>query len=530
MIPWESDDHTAAATADSAEKYILSLDVGGTSTRAILFDRKGEVRGRVSELTSTQAPEEGAMEHEPEDVWQAALKVIGKTFAELPGGGKEISALGISVQRATFCLWEREGGQIRTPFISWSDVRAADTARRMNRMRLWKILQFLARIGSFVTGSTFLTAASQLVFVTDHALPRLVWLFEREPDLRKDAKEGKILFGTIETYLVYRLTRGRVHATDASNAAATSLYNPFSLKWNRIFCRFFKIPMNMLPLVKNTADDFGRTEGSLFGGVEVPIRAVVGDQMAALFGHCCFRAGEVKISQGSGSSVDVNVGSKGRGSRRGLFPLVAWCMGGAPTYMLEGSVATAGRLIDWLGNGLGLSDTPAILNEFAENCEDTAGVVFVPTPAGIRFPYFNPKAKGAILGLSLSVHRSHVARAVLEGIAHRIVDILEGIRKDTGMPIVRIKVDGGVSRSDVLLQAIADFSGYTVERSREVDMTALGAAFFAGMGCGVWKSLEELCSMDRNYEVFTPAKDARYRKRKMEEWHKAVDTVLRLHQ
>ncbi|MFO7850016.1 MAG: FGGY family carbohydrate kinase [Spirochaetia bacterium] len=509
--------------------YILALDVGGTSTRAILFNRRGEVAGRTSEISATHAPEEGAMEHDPEDVWRSAVKVIHKTLADLPGGGKEIAALGISVQRATFCLWERTNGTVRTPFISWSDVRGADTAHRMNRMWLWKILQFFARIGSIFTGSTFLTAASQLVFVTDHALPRLLWLFERDPDLKQDSKEGKILFGTIETYLIYRFTGGRVHATDASNAAATSLYNPFSLKWNKIFCRFFKIPMGMLPEVKNTADDFGWTESSLFGGIALPIRGVVGDQMSALFGHCCFNAGEVKISQGSGSFVDVNVGPKGKGSKRGLFPLVAWCIEGKPTYMLEGSVATAGRLIDWVGSGLGLSDTPAVLNEFAADCEDTAGVVFVPTPAGIRFPFFNPKAKGAILGLSLSVHRSHVARAVLEGIAHRLVDILDGIRKDTRMSIVRIKVDGGVSRSDVLLQAIADFSGYTVERSREVDMTALGAAFFAGIGCGLWKSMEELRSMDRNYEVFAPRRGPQYRRRKLEEWHKAVDTVLRLH-
>lgn len=507
----------------------MALDIGGTFTRAILFNREGKPVRRAGVSTAMLSPEEGALEHDPEELWRSVIGVVHEIISDLPMHGREIEALGLGVQRATFCLWDSETGVPRTNLISWSDTRAADEARWMNRIWVWKILQFFAGIASLFTGSTFLTAVSQLEFVTDHVLPRLLYFFKRDPELRAAAEKGRLLFGTMETYLVYRLTGGRVHATDTSNAAATSLYNPFSLKWNRLFCWFFRIPMGMLPEVKDTADDFGHTDGSLFGGLRIPIRSVVGDQMAALFGHCCFRKGEVKISHGSGSFVDVNVGARGRGSRRGLFPLVAWSFEGRATYMLEGSVATAGRLIDWLGEGIGLSDTPAVLNEFAEACEDTAGVIFVPTPAGIRFPYFNPKAKGTILGLSLSVHRSHVARAVLEGIAHRIVDILEGIQKDTGMRIVRIKVDGGVSRSDVLLQAIADLSGFSVERSAHVDMTALGAAYIAGLSSGFWSSEEELLSLSFSYELFFPRRDDEYRRRKKREWRRAVRTVLRFY-
>ena len=513
----------------TSSAYVLALDVGGTLTRAIIFDRSGRAVQRADIATAGLCPEEGAAEHDPEELWESVKRVIEELIGGLPEAGREVKALGISVQRATFCLWERETGMLRSPFIGWSDVRAGEVAEAMNRKVLWNILQFFARIGSLLTGSTFLTAASQLSFVTDHVLPRLLWLFERDLELARDAKAGKLLFGTTETFIVHRLTAGAVHATDASNAAATSLYNPFSLKWNGLFCRFFGVPMNMLPEVRDTADDYGRTAPELFGGIEMPIRAVAGDQMAALFGHCCFDAGDVKISQGSGSFVDVNVGPKGRGSKRGLFPLVAWRLKGKATYMLEGSVATAGKLIDWLGGGIGLSDTPAVLNDFAGACEETAGVVFVPTPAGIRFPYFNPRAKGAVFGLSLSVHRAHVARAVLEGIAHRIVDILDGIRKDTKMPISRIKVDGGVSRSDILLQIIADFSGYSVERSPELDMTAVGAAFFAGLSAGVWQDMEELRSLGREYTVFQPKKDRAYREKKAEEWSRAVEAVLKMY-
>lgn len=511
------------------DRCILAVDVGGTVTRALLVDKGGGVIARTSAHTHTISPEGGATEHSPEEIYQAVRAVMLDLLASPVLREREVAALGLSVQRGTFCLWDRETGEAFTNFISWSDVRAAAQAIQMNRNVIWKIVQLGAGLLSRITGSTFLMAASQLKFVTDHVITRLLWIFSRHPEYRSMAKDGTLLFGTLDTYLVYRLTEGIVHATDASNAAASSLYNPFDLKWNGLFQRIFKIPREMLPEVRDTAGDFGMTSPNELGGHALPIRAVVGDQMAALFGHCCFAPGEVKISQGSGSFVDVNVGAKGKGSRRGLFPLIAWQIEGKATYMLEGSVATAGRLIDWLGQGIGLSDTPKVLNEFASQTEDTNGVVFVPTPAGVRFPYFNPNAKGTIFGLSLSTHRRHVARAVLEGIAHRIVDILEGIRKDTRQEIVRIKVDGGVSQSDILLQILADLSGFEVERAPEVDMTAVGAAYLAGLYIGYWESLDELRSLSRNYRTFHPSISEKERKLRHSRWRKAIRTVVRMY-
>ncbi|MFW6208324.1 MAG: glycerol kinase 5 [Spirochaetota bacterium] len=511
------------------KRFVLALDVGGTVTRAILLNEAGRVSDCTYVTTDTISGEEGMMEHDPEQLWQSVQSVIFSLIEKnslVPG---QISALGISVQRATFCLWEKDSGKPCTNFISWSDIRAAEQAYKMNRNPVWKLLQVGAGILSRITGSTFFMAASQLKFVTDHILTRLLWVFSNDPELYRRAKAGEILFGTIDTFLLHRLTGGRLHATDASNAAATSLYNPFDLKWNRLFCTIFSVPMCILPEVEDTAGDFGTVVLPELRKYSIPIRAVVGDQMSALFGHCCFTPGEVKISQGSGSFVDVNVGDRGKGSRRGLFPLVAWKLNGKATYMLEGSVATAGRLIDWLGQGIGLSDTPKVLNDFAAQTDDTNGVIFVPTPAGIRFPYFNPKARGTIFGLSLTTHRCHVARAVLEGIAHRIVDILEGITKDTHQRLIRVKVDGGVSQSDILLQLISDLSGYEVERAPEVDMTAVGVGFLAGLSAGMWNSFDELRGLGEPYRVFTPKIDPREREKRSKRWHAAVRTVVRMY-
>ncbi len=508
-------------------KYIIGVDAGGSGIRAFLFDFSGRVVVRTFEKVQTLHPEEGATEHDPDEQWQALLSVLRRLIADHTGGPEEIEAIGLSVQRTTFTLWDSHTGTPCCNFISWADVRAAETTDRMNRNIRWKFVRFAAFLVSKITRNTMLTATGMLTFVTDHALTRLRWLFDVQPDLYAQARKGSLLFGTLDTWFIYKLTGNTLHVTDTSNAASTSLYNSFELKWNPVFCRLFGIPMGILPEVRETADDFGSTDPLLFGGVSIPLRAIVGDQMSAMFGHRCFTRGDVKISQGSGSFVDINMGYKPKLSRRGLFPLIAWTLKGRTTYMLEGYMATAGRLIDWLGQGLGLSDTPKVLNELAEKTKDSEGVVFVPTPSGIRFPYFQPTARGTILGLSLGTHRRHVARAVIEGMAMRIVEILEGITKDTGITITSIKADGGVSRSDVLLQCLSDLSGYTVSRSREHEMAAAGAAYLAGLSSGVWKSLEEIRNLDSGYDTFYPDMGKGQREKIVKRWNRALKAVLR---
>ncbi|MBD3350474.1 MAG: glycerol kinase [Candidatus Lokiarchaeota archaeon] len=508
------------------KKYILSLDSGSTGIRAILFGKAGEIIKRAYEKTPATYPEPGAIEHDPNMLWNAAKSVINKIIQDNISA-EEISAIGICNQRGSFCLWEKETGKPIINFINWADVRAADTCEKMNKNSKLRMIKGIAGIVAKITRSTILTATNKITFSTDFALVRLKWLFEQKPEILERCKNGEILFGTLDTWFIYNLTKGKTHATDFTNAGATGLFNPFDMKWNDIYLDIFKIPMNMLPEAKDSNGDFGVVDKSFFG-CEIPIHAAAGDQQAALFGHCAFNTGDVKISQGSGAFVDMNVGPKPKLSRRGLFPLIAWVIDGVPTYMLESYVATAGTLIDWLGQGIGLSDTPKVLNELASQTDDTEGVIFVPAQSGIRFPYFKPNARGSILGLSLSTHRRHVARAVLEGLALRLYDIIEGIERDTKTTIGDIKVDGGVSKSDIELQILANYSNRTVWRAPEADMTATGAAYLAGMGVGFWKDKEELKSLQKGYDKFKPSMDPEKRKKKLKKWKKAIKAILRI--
>lgn len=507
------------------KKYIIAVDAGSSSIRALLFDSQGQIMGREQTPTKVISIEPGAVEYDPEELWNQFLASIDNLLKNCEVDPFEVASIGISVQRSTFTLWDKNGNTCCN-FLSWADIRSAALTAEINRNIKWHFVKLGAAIVSTFTRGAMLTATGMLKFITDHALPRVLWLFNRYPDVYEKAKNGELLFGTLDTWFVYKLTGGKVHATDTSNAASTSLYNHFDLKWNSIFCNLFKIPMGIFPEVKETVDDFGVTSPDLFNGAAISIGSVVGDQMSSLFGHCCFKKGDVKISQGSGSFVDVNMGYKPGLSRRGLFPLVAWRINGRTTYMLEGSMATAGRLIDWLGQGIGLSDTPKVLNELAAECEDSEGVVFVPTPSGIRFPHFKPTARGTVFGLSLDTHKRHVARAVLQGIAMRLVDILNGIKKDTGIKVTAIKTDGGVSQSDLLLQCIADLSNHSVERSREHEVAATGAAYLAGLSAGVWSSFDEIANLKKGYDLFEPRINSDLRDKIIKRWEKALKAVL----
>jgi len=299
------------------------------------------------------------------------------------------------------------------------------------------------------------------------------------------------------------------------------LFNPFDLEWNKVYCNLFNLAMEGFPHVLESNALFGTTAKNLFGE-EIPIHGVAGDQQCALFGQQCFEPGDVKVSQGSGIFVDVTVGDKPKVPKRGLYPLIAWHINGKPTYQLEGLIATAGTLIDWLGEGIGLSDTPKALNEFAAETEDTEGVIFVPTPTGIQYPLYDFDCRAAIFGLSLTTHKRHLARAVLEGLALRVHDVIKSIERETNTKIKSIKVDGGVSKSDIQVQALADFANLVVKRAPEADMTATGAAFLAGLGGGFWKDEEELKSLKLGYTEFIPKMDPTKRLEKLARWNKAV--------
>jgi glycerol kinase len=513
--------------AENNKKYIIAIDAGSTGIRSILYNRSGEIIKREYENTPAEHPAPGATEHDPEMLWQALCKTVRAIFEDGSIKPDEVAALGITNQRSSFCLWDKQTGKPYTNFINWQDVRAAETIAGMNRHPLWMLLKGAMKLFSRLINSTILVATSMLVLNTDHTIGKVRWLLNERPDLEKKCRSGEAVFGTIDSWFIYKLTGGKNHLTDYTNAASTAMFNPFDLKWNAIYCNIFKIPMKMLPEVRDTSGSFGETEAGLFG-ISIPIMAAIGDQQSSLFGHGCYNQGDVKCSLGSGSFVCVNVGSKGKVSRRGLFPLVAWVIDGKPTYMLEGQVATTGTLIDWLGKGIGLSDTPAELNALAADCEDSEGVFFVPTPTGIRFPYFVPGAKASIVGLSLSTGRRHVARAVLEGIALRIQDILEGVEKDAKTKITEIMTDGGVSRSDILMQCLADYSGCQVERAPEPDMTAAGAAYMAGLACGFWGDYRDLLAIRKGYTSFKPFISVEAREQKKARWKELLKHLLKV--
>ncbi|MHA1775587.1 MAG: glycerol kinase 5 [Promethearchaeota archaeon] len=521
------------------KKYVLAIDSGSTGIRALLFNHKGEIISRAYQETPPSFPEEGAIEHDPLVLWEALIAVVKKVFESSDYSLDEVASVGITNQRGSFCLVEKETGEPVTNFISWADVRAADTAVRCDNQFSYRLLRSFAGVVGGITKSPMLLTTKMIHMNPVLGIPRLKWLFEQEEVIYRDkrhsghelyerCKNNEIHFCTLDSWFIYKLTNGKHHYTDVTNASGTSMYNPFELEWNTLYFKIFDIPHPpaMFPRVLDTADDFGNTDPDVFFGYSIPIGASVGDQMAALFGHCCFQPGQTKISQGSGAFVDMTVGSKPKLSKRGLFPLIAWRINGEITYMLEGQVVTAGTLIDWLGEGIGVYDTAQALNEFAAQTEDTEGVIFIPTPSGIGFPYFSPKSRACIFGLSLSTHRRHVCRAVLEGLAMRAWDILEGMQSDTKIKLQEIMVDGGVSKSDIQLQCLADFANVKVMRAPESDMTGTGAAYFAGLSAGFWRNLDELKNLQREYKEFVPKMDPQKRAQKIEKWKKAMTAVL----
>ncbi len=511
----------------AAVPTILSIDAGGSGIRAVLIDHSGRILRQTSGATPVTHPEPGATEHDPEALWEVTLDVVKRLFE---GSGADylplVQAAGITNQRSTFCLWDPVTGNPVTPFISWQDVRAAGTAAAMNRSPVWRLLRKVASLASFLTGSTILKATAMLEFNTDHSMTKLKWLLDKTPGLRDRCRKREVVFGTVDTWLIYRLTGKKQHLTDITNASSTSLYNPFDLKWNPIFCKIFDIPMNMFPQVKESSDNFGEISPDFLGRT-FPIASAVGDQQSALFGHRCFHAGDVKVSMGSGGFVNINVGPKGKLSRRGLFPLIGWGYQRSIAYMLEGQVAAMGTFLDWLIKDLQMFSSLEELNQLAAIRDDAAGVLVIPTPTGLRFPYFAPHLQACFGNLGFHHDRTHLARGVIDGLAHRIMDILEGIKEDTGTEIKIIKVDGGVSRSDPLMQCLADLSGVMVERAPDPEITVRGAAYLAGLHVDFWKSDDEVSRLSLGYDCYMRKKPEAWALEQRRMWKESLKRLLK---
>ncbi|MHA1150504.1 MAG: glycerol kinase 5 [Promethearchaeota archaeon] len=506
--------------------YILILDIGTTNIKGFLIDKKGEIHTEARRRPNYILDEPGQVEQDPKEIWQMSKEVLEEVLKTGNVTAEQIDSLGITTQRASWCLWNRETGKPYTNINTWQDKRAAAFAEKKANSFTFKIIRGITKILSIFSKNPMFITASQLRPNSDHCSARTGFLIEKDAEikrlLRGDLKN--IAWGTIDTWILYNLTEKQIHATDYSNASATGLLDPFKLIWNNLILKAFNIPEEILPEIRNTRGDFGSTK--LFGG-DISIKAVIADQQASLFGQGCIEIGNLKCTNGTGSFVDLNTGDKPFASKRKLYPLIAWRVKDITTYMLEGLSHNTGNIIDWIQQELEFYSNPAETEKMANSVESTNGVYFLPTfTSGISFPYWDETARGNLFGISLDTKKEHIVRAVLEGICFRIKDIVEGIRKDSKIKIKKIKLDGGVSQNKFLLQFLANILGMEIHHSAHPETTALGAAFMAGLETKFWDSVEKLKEFIKVDAVYRPQMSEAERKLKYKCWQDVVKRSL----
>ncbi len=486
------------------QQFILVIDEGTTGTRALVIDLEGITRAfSYSEITQIY-PEPGWVEHDPVEIWQKTRQMMAEALAKAELSGADIAAIGISNQRSTAVVWERATGRPIYNALVWQDRRGAEFITTIRAE--WEP-KTLPRAG------TTLRPSSTAIL--------LWWLMENVPGARARAERGELMFGTIESWLIYQLTGGKVHVMTASNASQCRAYDMIRDCWNDEWLGFLGVPMALFPAVCDDSGFIGFTDPALFG-VEIPITAAIGDQHAALFGQGCHTPGSVKCTHGTGTFLDMNIGSELKVSPHGVNTMIAWRRKGVTTYAMEGYAAVTGSAIQWLRDGAGLIASAAETAALAESVADNGGVYFVPALAGLSAPYWDPFACGLIIGITRGTRRAHLVRATLEGIALATRDFIDTMSHDSGIPIRVIRVDGGASVNDFLLQFQSDIQSACVERTRNPEATSLGAAFLAGLEVGFWRSDEECIEKIQIDRVFRPQMEAAARDRIYRDWQEAV--------
>ncbi len=491
------------------KQYIMALDAGTTSSRCILFDREGQMCSVAQKEFTQYFPHPGWVEHDATEIWLTQYAVASEALAKLGVSAGEIAAIGITNQRETVIVWDRETGEPVHHAIVWQDRRTADDCAALAAEGLTE--PFREKTG--------------LVIDPYFSATKLRWLLDHVPGAREKAQQGRLLFGTVETWLIWKLTGGRVHVTDYSNASRTMLFNIRTLDWDEEILAALDIPRAMLPEVRPSSGIYGETEAELFGRA-IPIAGAAGDQQAALFGQTCFAPGEAKNTYGTGCFLLMNTGTQPVFSHSGLVTTIAWGLGGTVEYALEGSVFVAGSAIQWLRDELRLVDSAADSEYFARKVPDTNGCYIVPAFTGLGAPRWDPYARGAIVGLTRGVNRYHIIRATLESLAFQTYDVLRAMEADAGMPLTALRVDGGASANDLLMQMQADILQSPVHRPACVETTAMGAAYLAGLAVGYWSSREEVRRNGAIDRVFTPALSPDTRAEKLRGWERAVQTTL----
>ena len=491
------------------KKYVLALDQGTTSSRCILFDKKGKICSMAQREFEQIYPYPGWVEHNPMEIWSSQLAVAIEAMAMVGAKPEDISGIGITNQRETTIVWDKETGAPVYNAIVWQCRRTADMIDEMTA----------AGLGESVKEKTGLVPDAYF------SASKIAWILENVEGAREKAEEGRLLFGTVDTWLIWNLTKGAVHVTDYTNASRTMLFDIHHLCWDKEILEYFRIPENMLPDVKPSSYIYGYTDTSVLGG-EIPIAGAAGDQQAALFGQCCFEPGEVKNTYGTGCFLLMNTGEKAITSKSGLLTTIAAGTVEHVEYALEGRVFVAGAAIQWLRDGLRMMKSAPQSEEYAIAVEETGGVYVVPAFAGLGAPYWNPYARGTIVGLTRGCTKEHFIRATLESIAYQTVDVLEAMEKDSGIDLKSLKVDGGASANDFLMQFEADILNTEVRRPECIETTALGAAYLAGLATGYFKNKEEIRENWLLGKSFVPHMVNEKRKALLRGWKKAVKCAL----
>jgi glycerol kinase len=486
-------------------KYVLALDQGTTSSRALLFGHDGRAAAMAQQELPQIYPQPGHVEHDPEAIWSTQLECARRALALSGAGADAVAAVGITNQRETTILWERATGRPVANAVVWQSRVSAGICDRMKADGLEPL--FRERTG--------------LVLDAYFSGTKIKHLLDTVPGLRARAEAGEVLFGTVDSFLLWRLTGGRVHATDVSNASRTLLFNIHTLQWDDELLRLLQVPRRLLPEVRPSSAVLGETDPALFGRA-LPVAGVAGDQQAAAFGQACFEAGSAKNTYGTGCFLLLNTGPRPVASRNGLLTTVGWQRGREVTYCLEGSVFIAGAVVQWLRDGLKAISASAEVERLAATVPDAGGVIFVPAFVGLGAPYWDPYARGTVIGLTRDTTIGHLARAAVESMAYQTRDVLEAMQRDAGLALGQLKVDGGAACNDALLQFQADLLAVPVRRPVVAETTALGAAYLAGLAVGYW---EDVADVARNWALereFLPGPGARDREALYRRWQKAV--------
>ncbi len=490
-------------------QYILSLDQGTSSSRAIVFDRSGSICSVAQREFEQIFPQSGWVEHDPHQIWASQASVIAEAISKIDINGKNIAAIGITNQRETTIVWDCDTDEPIYNAIVWQDRRTADYCDQLREEGLVEMIR----------------SKTGLILDAYFSATKIKWILDNVPGARKRAEQGKLMFGTVDSWLIWRLTRGEVHVTDVTNASRTMLFNIHSLEWDKELLELFDIPLSMMPEVKSSSEVYGYTTTTIFAH-KVPIAGIAGDQQAALFGQMCIEPGSVKNTYGTGCFLLMNTGNRPIESKNKLLTTIAWKIGDKVSYALEGSIFVGGSVVQWLRDGLKRISSSADVEALAASVDDTDGVYFVPALTGLGAPYWDQYARGAISGISRGTTTAHIARAALEGIAYQTYDIVKAMERDCGLPITNLKVDGGASRNNLLMQFQSNILATEVLRPRITETTALGAAYLAGLAIGFWPSLDEIKAQWQVERTFDPSGDEAKVTSKINGWHNAVNRVL----